>query len=51
LLCNIGIISWNKNKKLKDCITEGEGQLANEEEKKKVNDTNGKYPYEAWYDG
>jgi hypothetical protein len=22
LLCNIGIISWNKNKKLKDCITE-----------------------------
>jgi hypothetical protein len=22
LLCNMGIISWNKNKKLKDCSTE-----------------------------
>ncbi|NIM15068.1 MAG: hypothetical protein GTO45_24155 [Candidatus Aminicenantes bacterium] len=34
----LAIGSWQKKKR------------GNEEEKKKENGTNGKYPYEAWYD-
>jgi hypothetical protein len=53
LLCNIGIVSWNKNKKLKESSkerrsTEGK-KRRNEEEKKKENGTNGRYLREAWY--